>query len=476
MESTTNLSLPYIMPAQAQKHVTHNEAIRALDAIVQLSAIDRALASPPDSPSEGDRYIVPAGATGAWATEEGSIAAWQDGSWAFYAPREGWIAWVAAEDALFVFDGGTWAKAASGSGSSTVSMIGINTPADPVNRLAVKSDAALFSHDDVTPGTGGMQLKVNKATAGDTASVLFQTAFSGRAEFGLAGDDDWHVKVSPDGSAWHEALVVDRTSGRIRFPSGGAREVLVANRTYHVRPDGSDSNTGLANTSGGAFATIQKALDVTFGTLDMATFNVTILVAAGTYAENLMVRTPRLGSGAVVLQGDLLNPGNVMIAGTSDCLQVTGDGLLDIRGFRLNPGTGRHGLYVNGFGTIFFRSIEFGATTGVHIQVLGGGLIQAAGSYAILGNAARHIVSSRGGMVTIVGQTVTLSNAPVFSQFAVADLGSAIMANGNTYTGDSASGARYAVSTNSVIHTNGGGANYFPGSAAGTATTGGQYV
>ena len=58
LDTTPNLGLPYIMAAQSQKHVTHNEALRALDAIVQLSVLDRDLAAPPGSPANGDRYIA----------------------------------------------------------------------------------------------------------------------------------------------------------------------------------------------------------------------------------------------------------------------------------------------------------------------------------------------------------------------------------------------------------------------------------
>lgn len=58
MDTTPNLTLPYIMAAQAQKNVTHNEAIRALDALVQLSVVDRNLTAPPMTPNEGERYIV----------------------------------------------------------------------------------------------------------------------------------------------------------------------------------------------------------------------------------------------------------------------------------------------------------------------------------------------------------------------------------------------------------------------------------
>ena len=75
-DQTPNLRLPYMMAAQAQKHVTHNEAIRALDALVQISVASHVTASPPVGPVEGERRIVGAGATGAFAGQTGKIAAW----------------------------------------------------------------------------------------------------------------------------------------------------------------------------------------------------------------------------------------------------------------------------------------------------------------------------------------------------------------------------------------------------------------
>ena len=69
MDDTPNLGLPYIMAAQSQKHVTHNEAIRALDAIVQLSVLDRDLSTPPTTPADGARYIVASSPTGAWTDD-----------------------------------------------------------------------------------------------------------------------------------------------------------------------------------------------------------------------------------------------------------------------------------------------------------------------------------------------------------------------------------------------------------------------
>lgn len=119
MDLTPNLNLPYILPAQAQKHVTHNEAIRTLDALVQLAALDRDLAQPPPAPAEGDRYIVAAAAAGAWAGQSGRVAAYQDGAWAFLSPRKGWIAWIADEATLAAYDGAAWIAAGGAGGGTT---------------------------------------------------------------------------------------------------------------------------------------------------------------------------------------------------------------------------------------------------------------------------------------------------------------------------------------------------------------------
>lgn len=228
MDETSNLKLPYIVAAQAQKHVTHNEALRALDAIVQLMVLDKDLTAPPPSPAESARYIVAASPTGAWAGQSGKIAAFQDGAWVFYAPLEGWLAWVADENTLYAFDGAAWGATSAGSASvNPTPLVGVNATADTTNRLAVASPASLFNH-----AGAGHQLKINKNAASDTAALLFQTAFSGRAEYGLAGDDDFHVKVSPDGTTWHEALIVDKDTGEVSFPNtalggGGGMAALV---------------------------------------------------------------------------------------------------------------------------------------------------------------------------------------------------------------------------------------------------------
>jgi hypothetical protein len=112
MSNTANLILPYLDPAQAQKSVTHNQALTTLDAVTQLAVLDRTLTAPPGSPVDGERHLVAAGATGAWAGMDYNVAAYQSGAWYFYPPREGWLCWVAAETLALIYTGGAWQNAA----------------------------------------------------------------------------------------------------------------------------------------------------------------------------------------------------------------------------------------------------------------------------------------------------------------------------------------------------------------------------
>ena len=89
MPATPKLGLPYLAANQAQKHVTVNESLRLLDALIQIAVESAALATPPASPAEGQSWIVAAAPTGAWAGQAGKLAAWQDGAWVFHTPRDG---------------------------------------------------------------------------------------------------------------------------------------------------------------------------------------------------------------------------------------------------------------------------------------------------------------------------------------------------------------------------------------------------
>lgn len=110
MSNTPNLSLPFLEAAQAQKHVTVNESLRALDTLVHLSVKRDDLAAPPGSPVEGERHIVDASATGDWTGQEGNVAVWQDGAWVFLVPQTGWRTWQEQDGVTLTHDGSTWQR------------------------------------------------------------------------------------------------------------------------------------------------------------------------------------------------------------------------------------------------------------------------------------------------------------------------------------------------------------------------------
>lgn len=221
MENAHHLQLPYIIAAQAQKHVTHNEALRMLDALVQLSVKTDSLDEPPAAPEEGARYIVGDAASGDWTGKAGMIAAFQDAAWAYLASVEGWVVWLEDGGHLSVFHDGEWQSIGA---DGTSDLLGVNATADPQNRLTVSSPATLLTHDG-----DNHRLVVNKASEVDTASLLFQDDFAGRAEMGLAGDDDFSIKVSPDNVQWQTALEIDAQSGRVGLPASHYPEGLFFN-------------------------------------------------------------------------------------------------------------------------------------------------------------------------------------------------------------------------------------------------------
>lgn len=217
-DTSPNLDLPYLASNQAQKHVTLNESLRRLDILVQAAVKSKDLATPPAEPEDGDLYILPASTTGDWAGHaESTLAAFQDGGWMFVTPKPCWRCHVVDTGRGVVFDGTVWA---SETDLAPMTQFGINTSADSVNRLAVKSDAELLSHDDVTPSSGDARKVINKAGSGQVASVLFQTGYSARAELGLVGDDNFSLRVSPDGASFEDAIRFVGTTGAASFPNG----------------------------------------------------------------------------------------------------------------------------------------------------------------------------------------------------------------------------------------------------------------
>ncbi len=215
MNKTENLKLPYIMPSQAQKHVTHNEAIRQLDALVHLSVVSSELAQPSASPTAGDRYIVAQDAAVDWSGHEAKIASFVDGAWTMIEPGRGWIAFVEDRGVVLIHTEGGWRDFPLPAELQNLDKLGIGASADDNNRFALAANASIFSH-----AGDSHRMFINKAGTASSASLIFQSNWIGHAEFGLAGNNDFEVKVSDDGASFKTALSVNRATGQADFPNG----------------------------------------------------------------------------------------------------------------------------------------------------------------------------------------------------------------------------------------------------------------
>lgn len=200
-DSTARLALPYILTGQAQKEVTHNEALNRLDAAVQLAVLDRNLTEPPASPAEASAYLVAAGASGLWLGRDGQIAAYY-GGWQFLTPRHGWQAWVIDEDLLLRHMGGGWVVFASNVGQSLMAAQDVASA-----RLLLGLGAAAMLAAGSAAGNLVQLDGAAKLPAVDGSQLL--NLPSGGGAMSLDGLTDVDTSATPpsDGQAlvWHDA-------------------------------------------------------------------------------------------------------------------------------------------------------------------------------------------------------------------------------------------------------------------------------
>jgi hypothetical protein len=248
--------------------------------------------------------------------------------------------------------------------------------------------------------------------------------------------------------------------------------MLTAHRTYYVRGDGSDSNNGLTDNSGGAFLTIAKAIAVV-SALDLSIYNATIQLQDTTWTEGVNVSAPWVGAGTVTLRGAtnacVLNAAfAVIVANASAKLSLSN---LTIRGTS-------GGLIAQAGAQITCGANMIFDGVGSHMRTNGpGSQILLSNNYSITSGGSRHFQASPGGTITMFGITITLTGTLNFSTaFAQADRGALISSGSCTFTGGTVTGKRYDATTNAVIFTGGAGASHYPGDVTGTTATGGQYA
>lgn len=214
---------PLLAPAQSQKHITVNEALQAIDARLFLSFLSVNANDLPSDAGDGSHVAMaltlPVNNTPDLSGYAGKIAYLNHGAWQAITPQPGWLGWDEMSETFVVFDSVTgWKPFDPFAEITQSSQLGINTAASHTNRLTVKSDAVLFSHDDVTPGSGDMRLNINKNSSQQVATFAFQTNYVTHAEFGTVGTDNTTLRVSADGVTFLPAIEFDNVTADILSP------------------------------------------------------------------------------------------------------------------------------------------------------------------------------------------------------------------------------------------------------------------
>ncbi|WP_172295809.1 DUF2793 domain-containing protein [Pseudoruegeria sp. HB172150] len=178
MDETLQLALPLLQPAQAQKHVTVNEALVRLDGLTYLTLQSMDTSTPPGSAEDGESYGVPSSATGDWAGHAGEVAIWSNGGWVYVQPRTGWRGWVVDRHASALHDGSGWVE-----GGVAVS----------VNRAASALRVLEFDHTISAGATSTTSVEIPQYALVFAVTARIKTAFSGALaswDFGVSGATD----------------------------------------------------------------------------------------------------------------------------------------------------------------------------------------------------------------------------------------------------------------------------------------------
>lgn len=271
------------------------------------------------------------------------------------------------------------------------------------------------------------------------------------------------------------AAIVRVTPGTSQF-----QEILLADRDYYVRTDGSDTlNTGLANSAGGAFLTAQKAVD-TAAAINLSIYQVNINIVNGTYTGAVTAKS-YTGAGPINIIGDTTwtnpasgSPGVVWNVTSNNGLSMdTVRGKYTIRGIKITTTTTGHHLSVTNGSTLDFRLLEFGAIASGYANIVNtSSTILISGGYLTSGGGTpdSHMNCAVNAVIReTAATTICMTGSPAWGTAGLICTNSSIMrllATTINQISGSATGKRYNVDYLSATLTGG---ITFPGSVAGTA-------
>ena len=300
---TTHLLLPYILAAQAQKHVTHNEALRLLDAMVQLSVLDRDLTAPPATPADGERYIVASGATGLWAGWDLNVTTWVDGVWMRLVPRPGWLAWIADEGTFFVWNGSAWQSVGVPQDVSDAIFSLVND-VDPTKR-------ALFSLSGISTATTRTFTLPN--TSSELAILAGTQTFNGNKTF--SGTLTASGTVTMSGAA----ATIGTSAATATYGMGTGSTTTGVTKTLNLGTSGASGSNTVVNigsaTAGAGGTMVVNTPTVTFANA---------VTAVGMPQANLTAQLLGLGGATADAANRLsVNTPNVLLNNVGASIDVT---------------------------------------------------------------------------------------------------------------------------------------------------------
>ena len=252
--------------------------------------------------------------------------------------------------------------------------------------------------------------------------------------------------------------------------------VLSSNRTYYVRTDGSNANTGLVNNAGGAFLTIQKAIDTVYN-INFNSYDVTIQVADGTYTSGGTLTGNHFGGGNLYIYGNLTTYANCIVSVSSgDCFTARNGAQVTVKGFKLISATG-NGLEANTSSSINSGNIDFGVCAFNHVDVGTGATVNLGTNYNISGGAIGHLHCGAFGLITVPStNSIVISGTPAFSSYFIGVAQGTVSWGGPNITG-TATGPKYLAHNGGLIVTpQSFSYSSIPGSTAGVMNVAGYVV
>ena len=321
--------------------------------------------------------------------------------------------------------------------------------------------------------TGAWKLTTSSGSGGGGSITISDTPPASPTPGSLWWESDTGILYinynDGNSSQW---VVVSAASGG----SGSGRLKLVADTTYFVRTDGNDVNNGLANTAGGAFLTIKRALDVV-AELDCGAFTPTVQVGAGNWTVSVVL--PRvLCAGASILTGvgntTVINYTYPLADGTiGSAILNDGAGIWQVNNLKVMNGGANscNGITVRNGGTVKVSGVEFGPCISYQAIVYPNSALLLNNTFTVSGGSY-YGFSANGGFISLVGATITYVGTVAYigANFCCFSSGYLEAYAIASFAGSFASvtGQRYVLGSLGVIFTSGAGPNYFPGSVAGT--------